>query len=441
MRLVEKGWMELKEEVIDADKCCQCGNCTAVCDAIRMTVHGPIADSDLCQERPTCKDGLGTCYNLCPRTRDNPISPHLLDSWVNGVSGMLESNPFHHEIQVFAVRAVPRDRFPIIGGAGSIRALLLAGIKEEIIDGIVHSSTLSGVQEVLDTEAELLNDGRQFQLPYAPNNILLDAVSNGYQDLAVIGSGCEIQALRHAQNHPILDFELHELVRLAIGCFCFFKPRPDRLNQLLNGNQDKQEITRIIKEPGSFHYQIEEGGTSRRIRARTFIDASKGTCPSCMDHVGNLADISIGQIDAMVGWDMVIIRSQVGRDVLEAAKKHRFVEVREVHGVIEDLMLEITRNRIKFLSIQEIDIVGPKVKHFWFKSPRILSRYSPGQFIVVWLPGVDFLPMTISAIDQDRFRISVKLVGEGTKMLFEMHEGEEVGIRGPYGTGWDLTGD
>ncbi len=63
----------------------------------------------------------------------------------------------------------------------------------------------------------------------------------------------------------------------------------------------------------------------------------------------------------------------------------------------------------------------------------------PGQFIMIWIPGVDEIPMSISGIDGDVKSITVKAIGDATKALHGMEVGDDLRIRGPYGNGFDLT--
>ena len=63
----------------------------------------------------------------------------------------------------------------------------------------------------------------------------------------------------------------------------------------------------------------------------------------------------------------------------------------------------------------------------------------PGQFVMVWVPGADEFPMSLSYIG-DGFGITYQVVGDGTRALAKVPEGGTVGIRGPYGNGFRLTG-
>jgi len=59
----------------------------------------------------------------------------------------------------------------------------------------------------------------------------------------------------------------------------------------------------------------------------------------------------------------------------------------------------------------------------------------PGQFVMVWVPGVDEVPMSLSHIGEIQ-GITVKKVGEATQALYNMEKGDKIGIRGPYGHGF-----
>jgi len=62
---------------------------------------------------------------------------------------------------------------------------------------------------------------------------------------------------------------------------------------------------------------------------------------------------------------------------------------------------------------------------------------SPGQFLMVWIPGVDEIPMSASYIYGTK-GISVKEVGDATKALSALRPGDRVGVRGPYGKGYEI---
>lgn len=65
-------------------------------------------------------------------------------------------------------------------------------------------------------------------------------------------------------------------------------------------------------------------------------------------------------------------------------------------------------------------------------------RADPGQFIMVWLPGVDEVPMGFSRIGP-RASITVQRMGEATEALCALSPGDRVGVRGPLGRGFRIV--
>jgi len=63
----------------------------------------------------------------------------------------------------------------------------------------------------------------------------------------------------------------------------------------------------------------------------------------------------------------------------------------------------------------------------------------PGQFVMVWIPGVDEVPMSLS-YNRNLKGITVHRVGEATNALHQLKVGDKIGIRGPFGNGFEIRG-
>lgn len=95
-------------------------------------------------------------------------------------------------------------------------------------------------------------------------------------------------------------------------------------------------------------------------------------------------------------------------------------------------------NRLRIVKIQEIMVESPTVKTFTFQD-KLCGKAEPGQFVMVWIPGVDEVPMSLSTITPNGLTsITVAQVGEATKALHQRKRGDLLGIRGPYGKGFTL---
>ena len=84
-----------------------------------------------------------------------------------------------------------------------------------------------------------------------------------------------------------------------------------------------------------------------------------------------------------------------------------------------------------------------EIKTFILEKPEIAKKAYPGQFVMVWVPDAEEVPMSLSYINpcDGLVGITVRQVGDTTKKMFELKEGDFMGIRGPYGHGYDLRGE
>jgi len=68
-------------------------------------------------------------------------------------------------------------------------------------------------------------------------------------------------------------------------------------------------------------------------------------------------------------------------------------------------------------------------------------EYRPGQFVEVSIFGVGEAPISIaSSPGRDTFELLVRRIGHVTTKLDTMKVGEKIGIRGPFGNGFDVSG-
>lgn len=98
---------------------------------------------------------------------------------------------------------------------------------------------------------------------------------------------------------------------------------------------------------------------------------------------------------------------------------------------------EVTRAR----SLVRVEREAREISTLYF-SDELCSMASPGQYVMVWTPKVDEVPMTLSTIVRnDISSITVRSVGEATKALCRLRTGDRIGVRGPFGNGFTVVGD
>lgn len=88
--------------------------------------------------------------------------------------------------------------------------------------------------------------------------------------------------------------------------------------------------------------------------------------------------------------------------------------------------------------------LGTKVTDVKQETPSVKTitfdahfNFKPGQFAMVWVPGLDEVPMSLSGANT----ITVKDVGETTHALHKLKPGERIGLRGPYGNWFALEAE
>ena len=83
------------------------------------------------------------------------------------------------------------------------------------------------------------------------------------------------------------------------------------------------------------------------------------------------------------------------------------------------------------------------IKDFWDEADNIRTfvlegtlHSKPGQFCMLWLPGVDEKPFSIARDKDGEIWLTICKVGSTTTKLFERSRGDRVGLRGAFGHGF-----
>lgn len=436
---IQKGWKELEEEIINTGKCVYCGACSTFCENINFDFEReiPIEDGS-CKDVNTCRDGFGVCYNLCPKTGIDFYPISLLDKWVFGKE---QNSILGHYIEIVSVRLTDTAKKDIPETGGSITALLYAAMDKDLIDCVIttrKNENFRPIPFIVKNKQDLFN-GMGYEPSQSPTlSIVEDAINQEFSDIAVVGNGCQIQALRKIQNHPRFDFEAFDLVSLAIGTFCFGTFHNLQLTECFKEYKiNPSEIEKIETDKNNFKMVISTKSGKKEIPLNYLYDkAIKKACFSCSDYTASFADISVSDMGSEDGWNTLIIRNQRGKKVFDLAVSSGLIETKSLEREDEEIVLEITRNKTDIVKIESVVEYSPEIKSFIVRNERIAKAYRPGQFVVLWLPDVDFLPMSISNVDGNLVEITVQKIGEGTEKLLHMKEGDTIGIRGPYGNSW-----
>ena len=436
----QKGWQELDSEIIKAGKCLYCGACGAFCSNIKFDSEKEIPVEDgSCKDVSTCRDGFGLCYNICPKIGTDQIPLSLLDKWVFAKE---QEKILGHYIEIISSRITDSAREKIPMEAGPLTALLWVAMENELIDAAIitdKDGNFNPFPIIASNQNELFKG-----IGYKPSqnpilSLIGEAINKEFTDIAVVGTPCQIQGLKKLQNHPRFDYEAYDLISLAIGTFCFGTFHNQQLLEYYKEfNINSSEIQRIFTDRNNFKLKIRTNSKTYEIPYNLLYDkAIRNACFACSDYTASFADISVGEIGSESEWKTVIIRTPRGKEIFDLAVNQGILEVKPLENDNEELIIDLTRNKTEIVPIESIIEHSSEIKSLYFRNPRIATVYRPGNFVILWLPDIDFLPMSISNVDGNLIEITVQKVGEGTSKLFEKHIGDEIGIRGPFGNSWN----
>ncbi len=95
---------------------------------------------------------------------------------------------------------------------------------------------------------------------------------------------------------------------------------------------------------------------------------------------------------------------------------------------------------MRVVCLAKIRVEAGEMKSLHFRD-ELCSQARPGQYIMVWDPSVEEVPMSLSAIGRGGVSsVLVRPVGESTRALCGLEKGAKVGLRGPFGNGYTIQG-
>ena len=96
-------------------------------------------------------------------------------------------------------------------------------------------------------------------------------------------------------------------------------------------------------------------------------------------------------------------------------------------------------NHPHICTIERLVDETPTVRTLFFHD-EVLANVKPGQFAMVWIPGVNELPMSVMISEKvDEAGLTVRKRGESSTALYNLKIGDKIGVRGPYGNSFEIT--
>ncbi|NER39667.1 MAG: hypothetical protein F6J93_37990 [Oscillatoria sp. SIO1A7] len=152
----------------------------------------------------------------------------------------------------------------------------------------------------------------------SPNLSVLELVErSGMKRLLVIGVGCQIQALRAVEKHLGLE-KLY-----VLGTPCVDNVTRAGLQKFLETTSYSPDTVVHYEFMQDFqvHFKHEDGSIEKvpffGLNTKKLKNVFAPSCMSCFDYVNGLADLVVGYMGAPFGWQWIVVRNQLGQEMLD----------------------------------------------------------------------------------------------------------------------------
>jgi dihydroorotate dehydrogenase electron transfer subunit len=98
---------------------------------------------------------------------------------------------------------------------------------------------------------------------------------------------------------------------------------------------------------------------------------------------------------------------------------------------------DLPGHRMQTLPIRDVVVHHEGLKSYLFAQTFDVE---PGQFVMLWIPGVDEKPFSVSDVRDGQIEITAKAVGLFSEALMKCRPGDRLGLRGPFGRGFRPRG-
>jgi coenzyme F420 hydrogenase subunit beta len=145
-------------------------------------------------------------------------------------------------------------------------------------------------------------------------------VTTDAQRIGVVATPCQALALAKMRASPLENRNNIHKLKLVVGLFCTWALRYDGFIEFLEDRLLGNQITRVdIPPPPKQVLRVCAGSHCAAIpldEVRPFIRRS---CNVCIDLTAEFADVSVGAAEGTEGWNTLIVRSEAGRQLVDAA--------------------------------------------------------------------------------------------------------------------------
>ncbi len=307
-----KGSKELFDEVINEGLCTLCGACAGTCPYL-VPYKGRIVLLD------NCTLSEGQCYQYCPRTYTDM---DVISQQVFGVPYSEDEMGTTKEVLMARSTHPPiREKAQYGGTVTTLLSLAMA-------EGLINSAVLARATDD-KTPKGFLAQSHEEVLQCAGSSYMACPVLATYNHIpegnshrvGVVGIPCQVLAMSKMKKEPPQNRSGIGNTKLVIGLFCTWALSPDTFHQFLRENLNLPWVTKFdIPPPPANRFDAYTPSGKMSFSLDEIRKFTMPACTYCLDMTSEFADISVGSVEGIEGWNTVIIRTDTGAELMEMAK-------------------------------------------------------------------------------------------------------------------------
>ena len=329
----QRSFDDLQRDIISTGLCSQCGGCVSFCSANKL---GALEISPDGTPRYTDEDKClkcGLCYSICTQVGELDQELQEKFGWVP---------PMGRYERVASARTTNREIQDVCTDGGVVTSLLMYMLDYNLIDGAVVSCFVGPFKRapmIATDRTDVLNSaGSDFSATahvgvvgeeystYSPGAFAIKDLTSNMRAarLALVGTPCQVHTIGKMQ---CLNIVPSDMVKYTIGLFCmenfaFSSLAKQEIEARIGAGVD--DITKLnVKEDVIVTLT---SGESIHIPFDVIHEFARPACLRCTEFANDYADISVGGLGSPEGYTTVLIRTDVGQGVYQAALKLRYIE-------------------------------------------------------------------------------------------------------------------
>jgi len=350
-----KTFKDLTIEVIEKGICGKCGGCVSFCSAGELNAlemgknEVPrYINEDNCQK-------CGICYLICPQT--DTLNEELQEKfgW---------RPPMGDYQKMTSAQTTNKKIREICTDGGVVTSLLLYLLERSLINGAIVSKKTGRFarkavvartpEEIIEAAGSTFSGSLHLEelggkyTTYTPILSTVKSLEKRYlHDIAVVGTPCQINAIRKMQCLGIIPAHL---IKYTIGLFCienfsFDDVAREMLEKKLDINLE--EIVKLnIKDDFVISFRK---GVTIHVPLEEVHEVARPACFTCKDFSNEYADISVGGLGSLDGYTTTLVRTKVGASVYDGALREGYIQQRDLENA-EENRVEKTKMMAKVVS-------------------------------------------------------------------------------------------